>query len=303
MTVAPLASRPVPPNGTFSRAMWVWVTSNSSQDPLSTDAKQQALINFCGTVGCNLLFVDIWNYLGGSNWTSAKLTRMQQFVDVSGRSGIRVFATAGNVDWARNQLWVMKNIVKAIVDYNVMASKSSQQFSGVVYDVEYWTDEVNYPASTNCPGLLDLVKSTKRETNLEVGIFAPFYLKDSTGSRPLINYQGKLAQDGEHFMDVCDFVVVGSYRNHAQDKEQDGPGQISLFQPWADYAESQGLNKGLYCGSETTNQSPLYITYYGKTRSQMEVEHALIAAAFMSTTNAVFLGQSVHSYDGWKAMS
>lgn len=302
MAVNPLTNKPVPPNSNFARALWAWVTAQASQDPLDTDADQQALLSFCGTVGCNVIFMDIWRYLGGGNWTAAKLARMQLFVDAANRSGIRVMAMCGNVDWGQNHAWVMKNIVKAIVDYNAMAVKPSQQFDGVVYDVEYWTNETSYPPATHLPGLMDLVKATKRETNLEVGLFAAFYLKDSTGSRALIDYCGKSAQDGEHMMDVCDFVVVGTYRNHAQDNGQDGPGQISLMQPWIDYAVTQGLNKGLYCGSETTDQTPAYITYFGKTKVQMEAEHALISNQFQVPEHSAFLGQAVHSYDGWKAM-
>jgi hypothetical protein len=303
MAVTPLTNRPAPPNNNLNRAMFTWVTSNATQDPLSNDTKQQALINFCGTVGCNVIFLDIWQYLGGSNWTNAKRDLMRQFVDRAQRSGIKVYALSGNVDWALNQAWVMKNIVNPIVAFNAMAQDISGRFDGIVYDVEYWTDENTYPPSTNLPAFCDLVKATKRITNLEVGCFAAFYLKDNTGTRPSINYNGKSAQDGEHMMDVCDFVVVGSYRNHAADNGSDGPGQVSLFQPWYDYASQRGKNFGLYCGSETTNVTPAYVTYFGMTKTAMEAQHTIISDTFRVGGNATFLGQCVHSYDGWKAMT
>ena len=34
----------------------------------------------------------------------------------------------------------------------------------------------------------------------------------------------------------------------------------------------------------------------------MEAQHALIANAFVSNTNSVFMGQSVHNYDGYRVM-
>jgi hypothetical protein len=305
MTVTPLANRPVPPNSNTARAMFVWVTSNAAQDPLDTDADQNALLSFLDdtNVGCNTIFLDIWQYLGGSNWTNTKRDKMRKFVDAAHRSGVKVYALCGNTDWALNQAWVGKNIINPVLAFNAMAQDVSGRFDGFCFDVEYWTNETSYPASTNLPGLCDLIKATKEMSNLEVGCFAAFYLKDSSGSRASVSYAGKSAQDGEHLMDVSDFVVVGAYRNHAADNGTDGPGQISLFQPWYDYAKGQGRNFGLFCGSETINVSPAYVTYYGSTKAAMESEHALISSAFRVGDDSAFLGQAVHSYDGWKALT
>lgn len=303
MAVTPLATRPNPPNNNLARAMYVWVTATPSQDPLDTDTDQQNLVNFCGTNGINVLFLDIWQYLGGANWTSSKVTRMRQFLDLAHRSGIRVYALCGNTDWGVNHAWVMNAIVEPVIAFNAMGTQQSHQFDGVMLDVEYWTDEANYPAATNLPGLCDLVKAIKSRSDgeLSVGCFAGFFLCD--GARAPIDYNGKLQQDGYHLMDTCDFVVVGAYRDHAEDNGTDGPGQITLFQPWYDYASQQGKNLGLYCGSETISVTPAYVTYQGASKASMEAQHALISAAFTSTTNSAFIGQAVHSYDGYKVMT
>jgi len=295
MAVNPLSNRPVPPNTNMARAMFAWVTATASQDPLDTDADQQAMINFCGTVGCNTIFLDMWLYLGGANWTATKRTRMAQFLDVAHRSGIKVYALSGNVDWGTNHQWVLKNIVEPYRAYQSICTKTSEQFDGMMFDVEYWTDETNYPAATHLPGFCDLVVAVKRIINQPVGCFSGFFLKDNTSTRPSISYNGKSAQDGEHMMDVCDFVVVGAYRDTASAA---GP----LFQPWYDYAVGQGRNLGLYCGSETINVSPSNITYFGATKAAMETEHASLSSTFKVATDSVFLGQAVHSYDGWKVM-
>lgn len=306
MPVNPLANRPVPPNSNLARGMFVWVGSTPASDPLDTDSDQQALINFCGStnVGCNLIYLDIWRYLGGANWTAAKVTRMKQFLDVAHRSGIRVYALCGDLGWAVNQAWVMKNIVEPIIAYNALSTKTSEQFDGLCLDVEYWADEAQYPPATNLPGLCDLMNAirTRADRKISVGCFAAFYLKDNSGTRPPVAYNGKWAQDGEHMMDAADFVIVGSYRNHAADNGTDGPGQVTLFQPWYDYAGAQARNIGIFAGSETTNVAPAYITYYGMTKAQMEAQHTVISAAFQVPANAAFIGQAVHSYDGWKAM-
>lgn len=184
----------------------------------------------------------------------------------------------------------------------------TQRFDGWSLDIEYWADP-SQSAPVACPQLCDFVRAVKAITGLPVGVFAGFYLKDNTGTRPTFSYRGKTAQDGEFMMDNADFVVVGAYRNHAADNGTDGPGQISLFQPWYDYAKQVGKDMGLYCASETQNQQPAYITYFGMTRTQMEAQHTLISAAFApagsvaAPGNASFLGQAVDEYVSWAAMA
>src|SRR5882672_8489428 len=160
MAVTPLTNRPVPANGDPHRAMWMWVTNQASQDPLDTDTDQQAVMTHCNSVGCNVLFLDMWQYLGGSNWTNTKRDRVLQFLDLAHRSGIKVYAMAGNTDWGNNQQWVMKNIVEPIMALNAIAASPSKQFDGIVLDVEYWTD-TNLSPAVHCPGLCDLMTAIR----------------------------------------------------------------------------------------------------------------------------------------------
>jgi hypothetical protein len=279
--------------------MWVWIPAQASQDPLDTDSAQQALLNFCGAHGINVLYLHIFRYLGSTNGSAHKTARMRQFVDTAHRSGIRVYAMGGNIDWGVNHPWVMSNIVEQLVAYQVMCPQKTQQFDGFMLDVEYWQDLANHPAATNLPGLCDLIKAIRSHTDsLPVGCFAAFYLVSP--ERTPVAYNSSTKADGYHLMDVANFVVVGAYRNHAQDLDG-APGQITLFQPWYDYASQQGKNIGLQCGSETIN-TQANITYYGATKALMEAQHTLIAHAFVSNTNSVFMGQSVHNYDGYRVM-
>jgi len=211
------------------------------------------------------------------------------------QSGIRAYALAGNTDWGTAQAWVLQNIIRPLAKYQTLAA-AQERFDGVCLDAEYWIDGQNDPA-VHCPGLCDLMAAFRaRLDGLSVGCFAGFFLKDNTGDRANLTYKGKSAQDGEHLMDAADFVVVGAYRD---DADQQKP----LFQPWFDYAEQVGLNLGLYCGSETTDVSPSYVTYYGATKAAMETEHSDISNSFQAADRAVFMGQAIHSYDGWRVMS
>lgn len=300
MAVTPVTP-PVPLNSNYARSIFIWGTT----DEITSDTNKQNILNWCRDRGINTVYLDIWRFLGGANWTTANKDNVAEFIDAAHKSGIEVYAMAGNVDWAVNQAWVNKNVIWPIQKYNAMhnASFPKSRFDGIVLDVEYWTDEVTYPPATNLPGLCDLVKSIQTKTNLPVGVFSAFYLKDNTGTRPNITYNGKTAQDGEHLMDTCDFVVVGAYRDTANTNPGNGqPGQIQLFQPWYDYAKTVGKNLSLYCGLETINVLPDYITYYSQTRTFMEGEQTTISNQFQVMTDSVFLGAAIHDYLGHKAM-
>jgi len=293
MSVNPV-NAPVPPNSNYVRSMFVWGAINE----INNDNKKQDLLDHCEDHGINVLFLDIWGAIGGSNWSTNSKNNLAEFIDAAHQSGIQVHALAGNVDWGGNHSWVAKNILQPIAKYQAMHNSSFPKslFDGLIFDVEYWTNETSYPPSTHLPGLLDLVDASRHRLNIPVGVFAAFYLKDDNGNRSDVSYRGKSAQDGEHMMDHCDYVVVGAYRDSAS-------AQIDLFDPWYDYASGSGKNHQLYCGLETINISPSYITYYGDSKSSMESEQTTVSNQFQVTGNSVFLGAAIHNYDGHKAMS
>lgn len=274
--------------------MWLW-----GKTTFDSNNEQQNIVDFCGDNGCDTIFADAYGWIGNTSWDTSGL---KQFVKLCHDSGIRVYASWGNVDWGTNQAWVQEKIVRRYEAYQAVAD-AQQQFDGIVLDVEYWTDEGTYPASTNLPGLCDLMKSIQQR-GIKCGLFAAFWLKDNTSTRANVTYAGKSAQDGEHMMDVADFVVVGAYRDHADfGGSESGPGQNELFQPWVDYATTQGLVRGLYCGSETIDTSPAYVTYYGGSKATMETQQTDTSDTFTGTNESVWVGHAIHDYAGWNALS
>lgn len=293
MVVNPV-NPPIPANGDAHRAMFLWTKTS-----FDSDTEQQNILNFCNAQGCDTLYIDTYGWIGNSNWD---LTKLKQLILKAHASAIRVFALWGNVDWGTNQAWVQEKIVRRYEAYQAIAA-TEEQFDGMILDVEYWTDEQNYPASTNLPGLCNLVKSIKGR-GIRCGLFAAFYLKDNEATRADVTYNGKAAQDGEHMMDCADFVVVGAYRDHADDGgSESGPGQNTLFEPWHDYASVSALGCGLYCGAETINVSPSYVTYYGGSKATMETELADVSNTWTGSSESVFKGIAVHDYVGWNALS
>lgn len=285
---------PVPPNSNLARALFVWTGGGA----LDSDQNIQDLLDHCETYGINVLFLDIWSYLGGPNWSSSNLSQIQKTVDNAHKSGINVYALSGNVDWGQNHKWVMENILLPLQKYQALSS-AQERFDGAVLDVEYWTNETSYPPEDHLPGLLDLVRRFRDHLSLPCGVFSTFWLKDNDSTRATLSYRGKTAQDGEHMMDHCDFVVVGCYYESAA-------GQEDRFDPWYDYAKDAsdaGRNVGLYCGSETVDVNPETITYWEEGRSAMESAHSTISSAYYVTGNSVFLGQAIHDYAAHSSMS
>jgi hypothetical protein len=271
------------PNGDTHRSIWVW-----TKEAIDTTNEQSDFIDFCVAQGCDTVFADAYGWIGGASWDPVPL---QQFIKSCGQAGITVYATWGNVDWGDPTVlsWVIANVVENYEEFQLLGD-STEQFSGMILDVEYWTDEVTYPPETNLPGLLDLVKNIQARS-IECGLFSAFYLKDNTSSRTDVTYDSKSAQDGEHMMDVADFIVVGSYRDTAS-------AQIATFKPWHDYAVGEGAF--LYAGIETTDVSPSEITYFGDSKSAMEEEQSIVSTEYSGSST--YLGIAVHDYVGWAAL-
>lgn len=283
-----LLNRPTPLHNAYSRAMYVW-----GQEALTTDAAQQQLIDFCSQNGVTVLFLNTWLHLSRPHWTQTKVVQMRSFLDAAHRSGIQVHALVGDLGYGQAHEWVMLNIVEPIVAFNLMAAKPTERIDGFHFDIEYWQDAVKYPPGIHLPGICDLVKAIKTRARIPVSLFAGFFLM-GTG-RPMVSYDGKVADEGEHLVDVCDYLVIGSYRDTAQ-------AQGDIFAPWYAYASQKGKNAGLYIGTETIQVDPPSITFFGATKATMEGQHAIVSRRFTTNQNSVFLGIAVHDYNGWRAL-
>jgi hypothetical protein len=295
VTVNPLTTSPTPPNSNVDRALFVWGdTPGSPLDPIATDALQNALLSTCAANGVNLLYLDMWNYLGSSNWTLANRNTVKKFVSAANQSGIRVHALAGNVDWGHNLQWVGQHILRRVAEFNVEArsvsgaSYEGAQFDGFMFDVEFYTI-AGFDAQVEVPGLLDLMRSARQILGKSVGCFATAWLINA----PDITYNGETKSPGRHMMDVADHVAVGCYADN-------GDAQIALFQPWFDYAAASPGSAGLWCGSEVALGSP--DGYRGQSRAAMEEQHTAISNAFALPSSLAFRGQCIDAYLPYSTM-
>lgn len=297
---------PVPPNGNESYSMFVWIpATGGSSDPMSSDTNMQALLNFCSSNGVNVLYLDMWVYLGGGNFSTAHAQTFQKFIHFAHASGIRVYALAGNNDWQHNQQWVFGNIVRNIAQYNAYCVNNSTypggQFDGVVLDAEYWTQTGGYTA-TDVIGMCDLIKAMKVALKLPVGFCPTVWLADPNSAALTVTYDGFTGLEGLALMTVADFCCVQDYYNNSAT-------QITEFQYWFNFASQTGLgyNFGLYCVSLTDSGfgSQSYWTGSSGAKATLTTAQAAISGAFTAApnTNAAFRGNCVEQYASYKNMT
>jgi hypothetical protein len=307
MTVSAVTP-PTPPNSNLERAMFVWCgAAGSANDPLFTDARMQSLLNFCANNGVNLLYLDIWGYLGGGNWSTVRYQSVQKFIHYAHASGIQVWALAGNTDWGKNQQWVMNNITRRLQQYQMLADSSSTTntaalFDGVMLDVEYWTGTYD---ATDVIGLIDLVHAMKRTLNVPVGCALTQWQADPNSAALTVTYGADTALEGLVIARNVDAVAVMAYSNNASGT--DGAIQIAMFTNWFNDAKVTGANRnyGLWCTSLTMTGQPAGQSYSGGTKAKMEQNHTAISAAFTAApnTNACFRGQAIQDYASYSVMS
>jgi hypothetical protein len=305
MSLSPVTI-PTPPNSNLDRGMFVWLgTAGGSQDVLATTTLQQALLNWCSNHGVNVIFLDMWGYLGGGNWSTAHAATFQQFIHVAHASGIRVMALSGNNDWGHNQQWVMNNVVRHIANYQAYCDNNTTypdaKFDGVCLDAEYWTLSGGYTV-TEPIGMCDLMVAMRRILNIPIGFCPTWWLADSSSAALSFSYAGGPVQlEGLNLMQVADFCVVQCYSNQVSGA---GNTQVSMFQPWFNFASQTGLglNCGLFCASLTDSGQPAGTSYWtgqSGALAAMEANHTTIANTFMAApnTNACFRGQAIEQYN------
>lgn len=299
MTVSSV-SIPTPPNNNLDRAMFVWVpTVGGATDPLGSDANMNSLLNFCSNNGVNVLYLDIWVYLGGGNWSTAHANTFQKFIHFAHASGIRVFALCGNSDWGHSQSWVMTNIVKNLSQYQAYCANAANNtcgnFDGVILDAEYWT--VSGYTSVEPAGMCDLMRAMRSVLNIPIGFAPTQWLADSSSAALTFTYNGVTQIEGLHLIDNADFCVIQGYSNNSAT-------QINMMQNWFNYGSTVGKNLGIYSASLTDNGfgSSSYWTGAAGAKAAMEANHTAISNAFTSGTTSSFRGQAIEQYSSYKLM-
>lgn len=285
-----MVDRIFPPNNTMGRALFCWQKSE-----LDSSQERAVIASFCEQNKITTLLVHFWSWLGSTNWSANNVSNLISLIDKLNDVGVGVWGLIGNVDYAVNQNWVRENIIGAVQEFN--SHSQSHKLEGLVYDNEYWTNPTQYPSSSYIPGYWSLMEASRSALQIPIGVFAQRSLLDSSP----VSCRGLNDSDGAHLVAMSDVVFVGSYDEQAE-PHGGYPGQIAMIEPWIDKAEEIGKGTMIWGCSETKNVSPSWISYYGKTKAQMEAQHDLIANALSSDEGSPYVGQAVHDYTAYKNM-
>jgi hypothetical protein len=279
--------------------MFVW---NKSLVDGSTE--RDDLVDFCENEDINCILLNMYSWLGSSNWSSSNVDNLQLLIRALKDKGIKVYAMAGNTDWGTNQKWVKKNIITPIQMFNKICPEEA--FDGFLYDVEYFTVSPVPDLHEYIPAFCKLIEATKVQLQIPVGCWIPWWSMASDQSSPFdakIEYDGLCAVHGEHLLRAVDEAFVGSYSNIAVSANGQ-VGQIEQAKPFVEKAnEEYRCKKAVWVCAETKDVSPSWITYYGKTKSQMEAEFDDISDEFNDSKGSSYAGIAVHHYETYKDMS
>jgi hypothetical protein len=249
--------------------MWVWDTS----DPGAT-------VNLAVATGITRLYAAAPPRLG----TSPDLGRLIRLTSAARAAGLRVDLLGGDPGWPDNPDGVMREWLSPALETGL--------FDGVHLDVEPWT-RPDWPRQTatlthRWLGLLDTIGARLGSRELEADI--PFWLDQVPTNGSTLDREVMRRTTG---------VTVMAYRNTAS-----GPdGSIALSAKAIRAGEDLGVPVRI--GQETTylGDSPTATkqTFFGQTRSGMEIQLAHVTDAYASSP--AFAGLAIHDAAGHAAMT
>ena len=264
-TAANAASRPA--------AMWVWSFSNAAKT-----------VNFATARGISQLFVSVPPQVTASS----QLASLRDLSTRARAAGIRVDALGGDPGWVDDP--------QRVVDNWLIPVLSTRLFTGVHVDIEPYSGDPASPWNTDRAGVVSrylatldaMVSAAGPGTPIEADI--PFWF-NTIGAGP------GSTLDREIIARTAG-VTIMAYRNHATGID----GVLDVAAPAL--AAAAALGKPARIGQETNYLGPSAVdrkqTYYGFTRTQMEVQLAQVESG--AAAYATYAGLAIHDYTGYAAM-
>ncbi|MCM8794567.1 MAG: hypothetical protein NC819_02025 [Candidatus Omnitrophica bacterium] len=291
------AERPV-------KGMWVWHFQT-----YSTAAERQRLLDFCREEGITLLLVQVHYALDPVTGVPTGMRDPQAYGDLieqAKRASITVEALEGDPKWPlpewEKTWWPKFNV---IMDwYN--RQPPQRRFSGLHLDVEpYLLPDFDTREKWNILWLyvdfMDRVRKELRRRGPEL-VFAadiPFWYDnfpkaDEFLNHNVIEFNGAEKPASHHIQDICDYIGIMSYRQHAT-----GPNSITrLCEEELAYAEKIG--KKIFCGVEMSpDQDPPSISFYGTSVELFREQTDLVYRTFGRRRG--FGGLLIHYYNTYSA--
>lgn len=283
----------IPPYGARSRHLWVW-----DYYLVKTTALADELKDFCQTFGINMVLLNSILFIGkhpdpqiGERWTTAHVNSLRYLISTLKSTGIKVYALDGDSCDAIDQSDTYQRVVDRVVAYNQIVT-GSEQFDGMVFDIEWWvcgeeSDEADY-----VPPLIDMMKDVRRMLNRPVGLFQTWWTVVGGDD---VYYDGATLKAGQHLVNNIDMLFVYAYDNDYVD-------QIGYLDDWVAYADSSSNRPAIHGISNVKSTSSAGTTYWQESYSDMEESHEAIQDYFVNDAdcqNSSFRGMGIHFYEDY----
>lgn len=310
--VSPVTALPVQPTTTTSTedeyGMWVW----ESPEDMSV-AYIESLMTAVRTHGFTALYVTVDDYLAIHSLPAgpakeakkqAYFNAIERLVIEANKNEVAIDALAGAKDWAQPAMrYKAYAIVDMVLAYN--AARPTNPLRSLQYDVEPYllsTYERNKaPILTEFVALIDETSKRLGSSTVRFAVTIPHFYDSAQAWTPKITYQGITTHTFTHLLRILDTrkdstIILMSYRNFAEGNN----GTIQISNVEVVEASAVPRSTKVIVGQEFGKVSPLYVTFFGKTRAYYESELAKVTSAFAKQSG--FGGTAVHYFEPFSVL-
>jgi hypothetical protein len=298
---APVSVPVTPASPSKDYGIWVWDSPYKMGVTLSKQVVDKVSAN-----GFNSIYITVDDYLdvnalpNGNQKTQtlkAYNDAITQFITYANQKGIAVDAESGWRDWAKIDLrYKPFAVMDYVIGYN---NTHTIKFRNIQYDIEpYLLPEYETSKATVLTDYVDLVNQLVIRNTGQAGItmVIPHFYDVSQNWTPQIVYNGVTAATFTHLLKILDSkpnnsINIMAYRNYASG----AGGTIELSKPEVDEASLPGHRVKINIAQETGNIDPSYVTFYGKTKTELLNQVSVINKTYASSS--AFGGISVDYLD------
>lgn len=300
-TFAARTTATTPPK-TGEYGVWIWEKQTEI-----TNTDRARLVNQAAAAGFNAVYITLDDYLDIYSLPSgvakeqkikAYSESLDSFIGLARAKGIAVDAEAGWRDWAEGD-----NRAKAyaIVDFVLQYNKThTNSFRALQYDVEPYLlpdYETNKAAILkNFLGLVDDTLARIQNSNLRLSVAIPHFYDSRQAWTPSISYGGITGHPFTILLKILDrkpgsMVLVMAYRNFTDGAD----GTIAIADTEVREASLGSGSTNIIVAQETGDVDPGYVTFYGRSKSELYGALGTITNTFKDQKN--FGGTAVHYLD------
>lgn len=302
-----LTGRKGPPSSAagYESGTWLWTPMQAITPQYRTEVIQGAKES-----GITVMYVSLDSYLDIFVMPEGKEkdeqmreydARVEAFLEEAHENGIRVDAEGGWRNWAEpGHTYKPYALLEYVLEYN---RTHEVKFRGFQYDVEPYLLERYQEGKRSVLGnLVALVDGTAAKLageDLAFSVVIPEFFDGAGGETPHSFYGLHYGTTFDHLLAVLEqkpgsTIIVMSYRNEAEGED----GSIAITRSEIERANRSSAR--VVVAQETGNFPPPYISFFGKSRADLDREISKIEEAFAKEPS--YAGVAVHYINALMAL-